>query len=52
MWPLASIPSGVFQHITEEMNATKSEARGTLTLKLWAGEVEARSVNLDGVTFP
>lgn len=51
VWPLASIPSGVFQHITVEMNATESEARGTFMLKLWAGEVEARGVNLDGMTF-
>jgi hypothetical protein len=34
------------------MNAAESEARGTYTLKLWAGEAEDGGVMLDGVTFP
>jgi uncharacterized protein (TIGR02268 family) len=52
VWPLEPIPPGRFRNITVEMNATESEARGSFTLKLWAGEAGAGGVNLDGVTFP
>jgi uncharacterized protein (TIGR02268 family) len=52
VWPLEPIPPGKFRNITVELNATKSEVRGTYTLKLWAGEAGAGGVNLDGVTFP
>jgi uncharacterized protein (TIGR02268 family) len=52
VWPLEPIPPGRFRNITVEMNAAESEARGTFTLKLWAGEAGAGGVNLDGVTFP
>jgi len=50
VWPLVPIPPGASRRIVVELDATESEARGTYTLKLWAGE--AGSVNLDGVTFP
>jgi len=36
----------------EELDATGSEAWGSYTLKLWAGEVGDGGVNLDGVTCP
>ena len=50
VWPLEPIPPGASRRIVVELDATESEARGTYTLKLWAGE--AGGVNLDGVTFP
>ncbi|HYO53853.1 DUF2381 family protein [Archangium sp.] len=52
VWPLEPIPPGMSRSITVEMDATDSEARGTFTLKLWAGEAGAGGVTLDGVTFP
>lgn len=52
VWPLEPIPPGESQRIGVERDATESEARGTYTLKLWAGDVGAGGVNLDGVTFP
>jgi len=52
VWPLKPIPPGKYGSITVEMNATRNEARGTYTLKLWAGEAGAGGVTLDGVTFP
>jgi hypothetical protein len=50
VWPLEPLPPGASRRIVVELDATESEARGTYTLKLWAGE--AGGVNLDGVTFP
>jgi len=52
VWPLEPIPPGMSRRIVVELNATESEARGTYTLKLWAGEAGAGGVNVDGVTFP
>ena len=52
VWPLEPILPGKYGSITVEMNATESEAQGTYTLKLWAGEAGAGGVTLDGVTFP
>jgi uncharacterized protein (TIGR02268 family) len=52
VWPLEPIPPGRYGSITVEMNATRNEARGTYTLKLWAGEAGAGGVTFDGVTFP
>ncbi len=52
VWPMEPIPPGRFRNITVEMNATESEAWGSFTLKLWAGEAGAGGVNLDDVTFP
>ncbi|MCY1081631.1 hypothetical protein [Archangium lansingense] len=50
--PLEPIPPGKSQRITVELDAAENEARGTYTLKLWAGEAGAQGVTLDGVTFP
>ncbi|HYO54365.1 DUF2381 family protein [Archangium sp.] len=52
VWPLEPIPPGRSRSITVELDATESEAQGTFTLKLWAGEARVGGVNLDGVTFP
>jgi uncharacterized protein (TIGR02268 family) len=52
VWPLVPIPPGKFQTLTVEMDATESEARGTFTLKLWAGEAGAGGVTLEGVRLP
>jgi len=53
MWPLEEpIPPGKSKRIVVELDATESEARGTFTLKLWAGEAGAEGLALDGVTFP
>lgn len=52
VWPLEPIPPGKYGSITVEMDATKDEARGTFTLKLWTGEAGGGGVSLDGVTFP
>ncbi|HYO54901.1 DUF2381 family protein [Archangium sp.] len=52
VWPLKPILPGKYGSITVELDATESEARGTYTLKLLAGEAGARGVTLDGVTFP
>ena len=52
VWPLEPIPPGSSQRIVVELDATESEARGTYTLKLWAGEAGAGGMTLDGVTFP
>ncbi|MFY0571128.1 DUF2381 family protein [Archangium lansingense] len=52
VWPLEAIPPGEVRSITVELDAMESEARGSYTLKLWAGEAGAGSVNLYGVTFP
>ncbi|MFE8599843.1 DUF2381 family protein [Archangium violaceum] len=52
VWPLEPIPPGSSRRIVVELDSTESEARGTYTLKLWAGEAGAGGVNLDGVTFP
>jgi uncharacterized protein (TIGR02268 family) len=52
VWLLGPIPPGRSRRVVVELDATESEARGTYTLKLWAGEAGAGSVNLDGVTFP
>jgi uncharacterized protein (TIGR02268 family) len=49
---LEPIPPGRSQRIVVELDAAESEARGTYTLKLWAGEAGAGGVNLDGVAFP
>ncbi|MFY0528737.1 DUF2381 family protein [Archangium gephyra] len=49
---LEPIPSGRSQRIVVELNAAESEARGTYTLNLWAGEAGSGGVNVDGVTFP
>jgi len=51
VWLLEPIPPGEWRGIVVEVEATESQARGTLTLKLWGGD-EAGSVTLDGVTFP
>lgn len=48
--PLEPIPPGKSKRIVVELDATELEARGSYTLKLWAGE--AGGVSLDGVTFP
>ena len=50
--PLEPIPPGRSLHIVVELDAAESEARGTFTLKLWAGEAAEEGVTLDGVTFP
>jgi uncharacterized protein (TIGR02268 family) len=50
--PLESIPPGTSRRIVVELDAADSEARGSYTLKLWAGEAGVGGVNLDGVTFP
>jgi uncharacterized protein (TIGR02268 family) len=52
VWPLEPIPPGKSKRIVVELDATEREAQSTFTLKLWAGEVGAGGVNLDGVTFP
>jgi uncharacterized protein (TIGR02268 family) len=52
VWPLEPIPPGKSKRIVVELDATESEARGTFTLKLWAGEAGAEGLALDGVTFP
>lgn len=52
VWPLEPIPPGESLRIVVELNATKSEARGSYTLNLWAEEAGAGGVNLDGVMFP
>ncbi|HEX8824734.1 MAG TPA: DUF2381 family protein [Archangium sp.] len=52
VWLLEPIPPGKLGRIVVELDATESEARGTYTLKLWAGEAGAGGVNVDGVTFP
>ena len=52
VWPLEPIAPGESRRIVVELDATESEARGSFTLKLWAGEAGAGGVNLDGVTFP
>jgi hypothetical protein len=52
VWPLEPIPPGTSRRIVVELDAAESEARGTYTLKLWAGEAGAGGVNVDGVTFP
>ncbi len=52
VWPLELIPPGKSKRIVVELDATDREAQGTFTLKLWAGEVGAGGVTLDGVTFP
>jgi uncharacterized protein (TIGR02268 family) len=52
VWPLEPIPPGKSRHIVVELDAAEREARGTFTLKLWAGEAGAGSVNLDDVVFP
>ncbi|ATB28395.1 hypothetical protein MEBOL_001842 [Melittangium boletus DSM 14713] len=52
VWPREPIPPGESRDITVEMDATENEARGTFTLKLWAGEAGAGGVSLNGVTFP
>ena len=52
VWPLKPIPPGRYGSITVELDATESEARGTYTLKLWAGEAGAGGGTLEGVTFP
>jgi uncharacterized protein (TIGR02268 family) len=52
VWPLEPIPPGRSQRIMVELDATESEARGSYTLKLWAGEVGDGGVNLGGVMFP
>ena len=52
VWPLEPIPPGESLRIVVELNATEREARGTYTLKLWAGEAGAGGVTLDGVMFP
>ncbi|WP_083682780.1 DUF2381 family protein [Archangium sp. Cb G35] len=49
---LEPIPPGRSQRIVVELDAAENEARGSYTLKLWAGEAGAGGVNLDGVTFP
>jgi uncharacterized protein (TIGR02268 family) len=49
---LEPIPPGRSQRIVVELDAAESEARGTYTLKLWAGEAGAGGVTLDGVMFP
>ncbi len=50
--PLEPIPPGRSKRIVVELDAAESEARGTYTLKLWAGEAGERGVTLDGVMFP
>ena len=52
VWPLEPIPPGESGRIVVELDATESEARGSYTLKLWAGEVGDGGVNLGGVMFP
>jgi uncharacterized protein (TIGR02268 family) len=52
VWPLEPILPGRSQRIVVELDATKNEARGTYTLKLWAEEAGAEGVTLGGVTFP
>ncbi len=52
VWPLEPIPPGRSGRVVVELDAAESEARGTFTLKLWAGEAGAGGVNLDDVTFP
>ncbi|PTL84586.1 hypothetical protein DAT35_05815 [Vitiosangium sp. GDMCC 1.1324] len=52
VWPLEPIAPGRSGSITVELEAMKSEARGTFTLKLWGAESGAGGVVLDGVTFP
>ncbi|WNG36531.1 DUF2381 family protein [Archangium minus] len=50
--PLESIPPGTSRRIVVELDAAESEARGSYTLKLWAGEAGTGGVTLDGVMFP
>jgi uncharacterized protein (TIGR02268 family) len=52
VWPLEPIPPGKSLRIVIELDAAQNEARGSYTLKLWAGEAGAGGVNLDGVIFP
>jgi len=52
VWPLKPILPGKYGRITVELDAVEREARGTFTLKLWAGEAGSGGVNLDGVMFP
>jgi uncharacterized protein (TIGR02268 family) len=49
---LEPIPPGKSKRIVVELDAGESEARGSYTLKLWAGEAGVGGVNFDGVTFP
>ncbi|HYO52582.1 DUF2381 family protein [Archangium sp.] len=50
--PLEPIPPGTSRRLVVELEAAESEARGTFTLKLSAGEAGTGGVTLDGVTFP
>ncbi len=52
VWSPEPIAPGDSRRIIVELDATESEARGSYTLKLWAGEAGAGGVSLDGVTFP
>ncbi|QRN94045.1 DUF2381 family protein [Archangium violaceum] len=52
VWPLKPIAPGESQLMVVELDAAESEARGTYTLKLWAGGADIGSVSLEGVTFP
>jgi Protein of unknown function (DUF2381) len=49
---LEPIAPGDSRRIVVELDATESEARGSYTLKLWAGEAGTGGVTLDGVMFP
>jgi hypothetical protein len=51
LWQAAPIALGEFQSVVVEAEATKKEAQGPFTLKLWeAGG--PRSVIVEGVVFP
>jgi uncharacterized protein (TIGR02268 family) len=50
--PLKPLLPQETRRIVVELNAAESEARGTFTLKLWAGQDGAGDVSLEGVTFP
>ncbi|WP_257458454.1 DUF2381 family protein [Archangium lipolyticum] len=52
VWPLEPVPPGRSLNIVVELDTAHREARGTYTLKLWAGEAGTEGVSLDGVTFP
>jgi hypothetical protein len=52
VWSLEPIPTGTSRRVVVEQDAAQNEARGSYTLKLWAGEAGAGGANLDSVTFP
>jgi uncharacterized protein (TIGR02268 family) len=52
VWPQYPIAPGEMGRIVVELEATESEARDILTLKLWSQDGSIRGEFFDGVTFP